>query len=105
MTNHAHARQPDGHVGHIELPVDGRHHASTRQDSHLSRTAASATLHCLTGCAIGEVLGFILGSAYGLSGRATVALAVGLAFLFGYLLSMLPLLRTGLALRSAIGLV
>ena len=105
MADQQHARHPDGHSAHVMQAVDGRNDGNERQDSHLSRTAASATLHCLTGCAIGEVLGFILGSAYGLSGRATVALAVGLAFLFGYLLSMLPLLRTGLALRSAIGLV
>jgi hypothetical protein len=48
-------------------------------NQHLNRTAASATLHRLTGCATGEVLGFILGSAYGLSGRTTIVLAVGLA--------------------------
>lgn len=74
-------------------------------DQHLNRTAASATLHCLTGCAIGEVLGFILGSAYGLSGRTTILLAIGLAFVFGYALSMLPLLRAGMTVRSALTLV
>jgi hypothetical protein len=59
--------------------------------------ALSATLHCLTGCAIGEVLGMIVGTALGLSNLATIALAVALAFLFGYLLTSLPLLRAGLA--------
>jgi hypothetical protein len=79
-------------------------HAATPR-GHLNRTAASATLHCLAGCAVGEVLGFILGSAFGLSGRTTVVLAVGLAFLFGYTLSTLPLLRAGLSVGSVVSLV
>ncbi|NII69519.1 DUF4396 domain-containing protein [Microbacterium ulmi] len=70
-----------------------------------SRAAASATLHCLTGCAIGEVLGFIIGAAVGLSSGWTIALAVGLAFLFGYTLSILPLLRGGLAAGTALRVV
>ena len=64
--------------------------------------ALSATLHCLTGCAIGEVLGMIIGSALGWSNGATVALSIGLAFLFGYSLTSLPLLRSGLALAAVI---
>src|SRR5919112_3183996 len=64
--------------------------------------ALSATLHCLTGCAIGEVLGMIIGSALGWSNGATVALAITLAFLFGYTLTSLPLLRSGLALSVVI---
>src|SRR5687768_2033893 len=67
--------------------------------------AASATLHCLTGCAIGEVLGLMIGTAAGLSDGVTIALAVGLAFLFGYLLSTLPLLQTGLGFFAALSLV
>jgi hypothetical protein len=59
----------------------------------LNRTAWSATLHCLTGCAIGEVLGMVIGSALGWGNLATIALAVALAFLFGYLLTLIPLLR------------
>jgi hypothetical protein len=66
--------------------------------------AASATLHCLTGCAIGEVLGMVIGTAFGLTDAATIALAVLLAFLFGYSLTMLPLLRAGLATAVAIPL-
>src|SRR5688500_18391219 len=66
------------------------------------RTAANATAHCLTGCAIGEVLGFIIGTALGFSDGGTIALAVGLAFIFGYALSMLPLLRAGLTLGAAL---
>ena len=72
--------------------------------SSLNRTALSATLHCLTGCAIGEVLGLVIGTALGWGNVATIALAVGLAFLFGYSLTMLPLLRAGLALGAAVPL-
>src|SRR5829696_2894965 len=64
--------------------------------------ALSATLHCLTGCAIGEVLGMIVGSALGWSNGATVALSIALAFLFGYSLTSLPLLRAGLALSAVV---
>ena len=67
--------------------------------------AASATLHCLTGCAVGEILGLMIGTAAGLSDGVTIALAVGLAFLFGYLLSTLPLLRSGLGFFAALSLV
>lgn len=70
----------------------------------LNRTAFSATAHCLTGCAIGEVLGLVLATAWGWGPVASVALAVGLAFLFGYSLTMLPLLRGGLAFGAAIGI-
>lgn len=64
----------------------------------------SATVHCLTGCAIGEVLGMVIGTALGLGNWPTVVLAVVLAFLFGYSLTMLPLLRAGLGLGAALGL-
>ncbi len=62
----------------------------------------SATLHCLTGCAIGEVLGMIIGSALGWSNAGTIALSIGLAFFFGYSLTSLPLLRSGIALAAVI---
>jgi hypothetical protein len=67
------------------------------------RIAVQATLHCLTGCAIGEVLGMVLATALGWGDAASVALAVALAFLFGYSLTILPLLRAGLGLRRAAG--
>ncbi len=67
--------------------------------------AASATLHCLTGCAIGEILGLMIGTAAGFSNAATIALAVGLAFLFGYLLSTLPLIQAGLGFFAALSVV
>jgi hypothetical protein len=68
----------------------------------LNRLAFSATAHCLTGCAIGEVLGMVIGTALGWGDWETIALAVALAFLFGYSLTMLPLLRGGLPLGAAI---
>ena len=67
--------------------------------------AVSATLHCLTGCAIGEIAGLMIGTALGLAALPTIALAVGLAFLFGYALSTLPLLKAGLAVGTAMSVV
>jgi Domain of unknown function (DUF4396) len=64
--------------------------------------ALSATLHCLTGCAIGEVAGVVIGTALGWSDFATIALAIALAFLFGYSLTSWPLLRAGLALATVV---
>ena len=70
----------------------------------LDRVAFLATLHCLTGCAIGEVLGMIVGTALGWGDWPTIALAVVLAFFFGYSLTMVPLLRSGLALAAVVPL-
>ena len=69
----------------------------------LTRQAITATVHCLTGCAIGEVLGMVLATWWGWGDAASIALAVVLAFFFGYLLTITPVLRTGLALRAALG--
>jgi hypothetical protein len=77
----------DAHAGH---------------DMDVNRMALSATLHCLTGCAIGEILGMVIGTAFGLSNLATVVISIVLAFLFGYGLTSLPLLRAGLALSAVI---
>jgi hypothetical protein len=68
----------------------------------LNALAFSATAHCLTGCAIGEVLGMIIGTALGWSNGATIVLSIALAFLFGYSLTSLPLLRSGMALSAVI---
>jgi hypothetical protein len=65
-------------------------------------TAASATLHCLTGCAIGEVLGMVIGTSLGLHNAATVILSVALAFVFGYALTMRGVLRAGIGFTSAL---
>ena len=80
---------------------------SARNVAHhdsLNHLAFSATLHCLTGCSIGEVVGMIIGTALSLGIWSTIALAIMLAFVFGYLLTMLPLLRAGIAPRTALGL-
>ncbi|SEQ21140.1 DUF4396 domain-containing protein [Lentzea albida] len=75
------------------------HHAP----ASLTRQAISATLHCLTGCAIGEVLGMVIGTALGWGNLATIVLAVVLAFVFGYSLTIRPVLRSGLAFKAALG--
>jgi hypothetical protein len=85
--------EASGHAHTHELPTSG---------AALNAVALSATLHCLTGCAIGEVLGMIVGTALGLSDLGTIALAVVLAFLFGYSLTSMPLLRAGLALSAIV---
>ena len=71
----------------------------------LNAMATSATLHCLTGCAIGEIAGLMIGTAMGLGNVATIALAVALAFLFGYALSTVPLVKAGLGLGAAMSVV
>jgi Domain of unknown function (DUF4396) len=91
MAQAAHSAHPHDH--HHELPTSGR---------ALDAVALSATLHCLTGCAIGEVVGMVVGTALGWSDWPTIALAVVLAFLFGYTLTSLPLLRAGLALSAIV---
>jgi hypothetical protein len=78
---------------HEPLPTSGR---------ALDLVALSATLHCLTGCAIGEILGVAIGTALGWSDLATIALAIVLAFLFGYSLTSLPLLRAGIAFAAVV---
>src|ERR671932_2747078 len=70
-------------------------------DGSLNRLALAATVHCLTGCAIGEVLGMVLATWWGWGNVASVVLAVVLAFFFGYGLTSLPLLRSGLSVRRA----
>ena len=91
-TREQHSEHTAGHDGHA-----GHH-----EELSLNRVAFSATVHCLTGCAIGEVLGMVIGTALGFSDMGTIALAVALAFLFGYGLTSLPLLRAGLALGTVI---
>jgi Domain of unknown function (DUF4396) len=70
----------------------------------LNRLAARATTHCLVGCGIGEVLGVVIGTALGWPTAPTIGLAIVLAFIFGYSLTIWPLVASGLALRAALGI-
>lgn len=73
-------------------------------DESLNKTAFSATLHCLTGCAIGEVVGMIISTAFGWTAAPSVIISIVLAFGFGYSFSMFPLIRHGLTIKRALGL-
>jgi hypothetical protein len=77
------------------------HHAHGSSGS-LNRLAASATNHCLTGCVIGEVTGLVIATALGWGNIASIALAVALAFLFGYTLTSIPLIRASLSLATIV---
>ncbi len=80
-----------------------RYYGHMEHNTSLNKTAASATLHCLTGCAIGEVLGMIISAALGWAAASSIVISVVLAFAFGYALSMRPILKHGLGLRKALG--
>ena len=90
---HEHHSHPITPAGHVQAP-----------SASLNRLAFTATLHCLSGCAVGEVLGMVVGTALGWSALSTIGLAVGLAFLFGYAFTMVPLLRAGLAFGTVLKL-
>ncbi|MFF5080281.1 DUF4396 domain-containing protein [Actinoplanes sp. NPDC000266] len=75
----------------------------TTASKELTRSAISATLHCLTGCAIGEILGMVIGTALGWGNAPTIALSVALAFLFGYTLAIRPVLAAGVGFKRALG--
>jgi hypothetical protein len=77
----------------LEHPHHAHQHGERQAQPSLNRTAWSATLHCLTGCAIGEVLGMVIGTALGWGNGATILLSVVLAFFFGYLLTLVPLMK------------
>ena len=96
--HHGHA----DHGGHRDHGGHGEHGHAT---GGVGAMAVSATLHCLTGCAIGEIVGMLVGTAAGLANGWTIAISIALAFVFGYTLSTLPLLRSGLALGVALSLV
>ena len=116
-TTHAHAVRRS-HGGHGDLADrEARHDthtdhtdhtAHTTHGAHGSRAGASwamavrATLHCLTGCAVGEILGMVVGTALGWGNLPTMVLAIALAFLFGYSFTLFAVVRAGLDLKSAI---
>jgi hypothetical protein len=102
--HHQHHSHGAARHGRADKPPTTGTGTSPAASPGLDRLALSATLHCLTGCGIGEVLGMVIGTAHGLGNLPTIALAVGLAFAFGYALTLLPLLRAGLGRRTALGL-
>ena len=83
-----------------EITVQPEHHAPVS----LWRSAVQATLHCLTGCAIGEVLGMVIATALSWGNAPSIALSVVLAFVFGYALTLRPVIAAGVPLRRALGL-
>lgn len=91
-----HAQHPAHHAD------DHGHRDAAHAKESLNRIALVATAHCLLGCAIGEVAGLVIGTALGWSNGATIALAVGLAFLSGFALTALPFLRRGYPLKAAL---
>lgn len=95
---------PDEHTHHEHAPgTADPHHGSRAHD--MSGMAVGATLHCLTGCSIGEIIGMLVGTAAGWTNLPTTVLSILLAFVFGYSLSALPLVRGGIALGDALRLV
>jgi Domain of unknown function (DUF4396) len=83
---------------------DSREHAAHEEATELNRLAFSATVHCLTGCGIGETLGLAIATVVGLGNAASIALAVVLAFFFGYGLTVRPLLRSRMPFREVAGI-
>lgn len=92
---HLEGHSPEGHP-HGRPPAG--------EGGSLDRVAFAATLHCMTGCAIGEVAGLVIGTALGWGDWETIGLAVALAFVTGFALTMLPLLRGGVPFRRALGI-
>ena len=90
-STHAHHQEPAAHGDHA--------------GGDLNRLAFSATVHCLTGCVIGEVTGMFIARALGWGAVSSIALAVGLAFLFGYTLTSIPLFRAGLTFAAALPII
>lgn len=106
--------EPEGHADHLrhgdggdpEPQAGHAHHAghAPQSGADLTRTAVAATIHCLTGCAIGEVLGMVLATALGWGDALSIAASITLAFVFGYGLTMLPLFRAGMPKRQVLRL-
>jgi uncharacterized protein DUF4396 len=87
------------------MPGESQDHHRQRHDTgSLNRSAFQATTHCLTGCAIGEVLGMVIATALGWGNAASIAISVVLAFFFGYSLTLGPVLRANVPFRRAAAL-
>ena len=106
---HHAGREHTEHESHADMSHQTQAHESDDHSGHsttsLNKMAASATLHCLTGCAIGEVMGLIIGTALGWGNGQTIILAVALSFVFGFTLSTLPLRKAGLGFVVALSIV
>ncbi|THV23459.1 DUF4396 domain-containing protein [Glycomyces paridis] len=114
MDHDEHAHHHEGHApetgavhDHSAHDHSAHDHAAHTEHAHAPQpagwgTAVSATLHCLTGCAVGEILGMVIGTALGWHGAATIVLAIALAFVFGYAFTMRGLLRGGMAFKQAL---
>ncbi|MGH4027693.1 DUF4396 domain-containing protein [Actinomycetota bacterium Odt1-20B] len=111
-SEHAHHAHHEGHDGHAGHAHHGAHEGHGGHEGHAHsghgaagkvswRMAAQATLHCLTGCAIGEVLGMIIGTALGWGNMPTMVLAIVLAFFFGYSLTLRGVLKAGVDFKTA----
>lgn len=101
--DHGDHRDHPAHHGHPHRqgPAPAAAGPAGGANAGLTRMAFFATLHCLMGCAVGEVLGLVIGTALGWGNVATIALAVGLAFAFGYAFTIVPLVRGGMPWREA----
>lgn len=105
MTRHHEQTAPGEHLGADHTHQEDQDAHAHHEMAGLTGMALSATLHCLTGCAIGEIAGLMIGTAIGLSTGWTIVLAVSLAFLFGYTLSTFPLVKAGLSVGAALAVV
>ncbi|MFE0901874.1 DUF4396 domain-containing protein [Streptomyces rochei] len=95
QAHHGHGQAHQGHQGH-------QGHQQREQHGATWATAVRATLHCLTGCAIGEILGMVIGTALMWGNVPTMALAIGLAFVFGYSFTLFAVVRAGVSLKAAV---
>lgn len=91
-------RRPEhaGHAGHGQVGPHAAHEQNQARNPSLDRITLAATLHCLAGCSIGEIAGMVIGTALGLANGQTILLSFVLAFVSGYAMTMLPLLRSGM---------